>query len=193
MPRPLRLDYEGAWHHVMNRAAARARILATDDDKQLLLDCLVEGTRRHAVEIHSYCLMDTHYHLLVRSTRADLSSAMRFASAKITRIKNSRDGRDGPLFRGRFLSVPIETDAHLIQVSRYIHLNPLDARLVDSALNWRWSSAAAYLGKIATPDWLETKLILDMFGPTDPIIHLETHLAAGIDHNTRDFYACHFD
>lgn len=188
MPRPLREDYDGAWHHVMNRGAGHNAIFAKDDDKRLFLACVSEGANRHAVELHVYCIMSTHYHLLVRSKASQLSNAMRFASGKFTRIKNSRDGRDGPLFRGRFTSVGIETDSHLIQASRYIHLNPLEAGLVAHAGEWIWSSAAAYLGEVPRPDWLMTDFIRDMFGPSDAVAALRAHLEAGIDASTRDFY-----
>src|SRR5262245_57885009 len=136
MPRPLRVDYEGAWHHVMNRGAGRFAVLGKDEDRQLFLDCLVVGSSRYGLEIHGYCLMSTHYHVLVRSTAAQVSDAMRFVSGRFTRTKNLRDSRDGPLFRGRYLSVPIESDSHLTQVSRYIHLNPVSAGLVEQPQDW---------------------------------------------------------
>ena len=189
MPRPLRQDYDGAWHHVMNRGAGRAAILASDADKQLFLDCLAEGTQRYAVEIHAYCLMSTHYHLLVRSTGSQLSATMRFVSGKFTRIKNTRDDRDGPLFRGRFTSVAIENDAQLIQASRYIHLNPVEAGLSSRASEWRWSSVAAYLGQADRQQWLKTDLIHDMFGPGDVMGAFRVHLNSGIDQDAREFYS----
>ncbi len=189
MPRPLREDYEGAWHHVMNRGAGRSEVLAAHADKLLFLSCVCEGTQRYGVELHGYCLMSTHYHLLVRSKASRLSDAMRFVSGKFTRVKNGRDDRDGPLFRGRFTSIGIETDAHLIQASRYIHLNPLEAGLVSNAWDWAWSSAAAYLGLAARPDWLTTGVILDMFGPGGSVAAMRAHIEAGIDDRTRDFYA----
>ena len=165
MPRPLREDYEGAWHHVMNRGAGHSPVMATDTDKHLFLDCLVEATRRYRVEVHCYCLMSTHYHLLVRSAAAQLPDAMRYFSGKFTRIKNRRADRDGPLFRGRFTSVAIESDAHLVQASRYIHLNPVEAALASSASEWPWSSAAAFVGQAERPTWLHTEFLLAMFGP----------------------------
>ena len=189
MPRPLREDYEGAWHHVMNRAAGRAAIFAADLDRQLFFDCVADSYKANGVELHAYCLMGTHYHLLVRSTASLLSDAMRLASGKFTKLKNKRDGRDGPLFRGRFNSVAINSDAHLIQAMRYIHLNPVEASLVANAQDWAWSSVSAYLGIAAKPSWLETAFILDMFGPVDQRAAFRNHLDEGIDANTREFYA----
>ena len=189
MPRPLREDYEGAWHHVMNRGAGRAAIFRADVDKSLFLDCIVESFERHKLQLHAYAMMDTHYHLLACSTTTRLSDAMRFASGRFTRLKNKRDVSDGPMFRGRFNSVAIETDAHLIQASRYIHLNPVEAGVVKHAQDWPWSSASAYLGLIAKPKWLEISLILDMFGPVKQVDSFRRHLDAGNDVTTREFYA----
>ncbi len=188
MPRPLREDYEGAWHHVMNRGAGRAQVLSSDADRQLLLDCMVESFDRYGVQLHVYCLMSTHYHFLVLSADARLSEAMRFGIGKFTRLKNKRDDRDGPLFRGRFNSIAIDSDAHLIQAMRYIHLNPVEAGMVTEASDWLWSSAAVYLGGAPRPSWLQTSLILDMFGPGNQVEACRKHHAAGIDTGTREFY-----
>ena len=173
----------------MNRAAARAAIFTADVDKQQFLDCVAEAFEIHGVQLHAYCLMTTHYHLLVRSTVSRLSDAMRFASGKFTKLKNKRDGRDGPLFRGRITSVAIDSDAHLIQAMRYIHMNPVEAGIVAQPTDWDWSSVRAYLDAIARPTRLETAFILDMFGPANPVEAFRRHLAAGVDASTREFYA----
>jgi hypothetical protein len=81
---------------------------------------------------------------------------------------NSYRKRDGPLFKGRFRSIAIDSDAHLAKVSQY-HLNPVKARLATRPEDWRWSSAAAYLGVAEKPQWLQVRAILEMFGPTDPV------------------------
>jgi putative transposase len=163
MPRSLRNDYEGAWHHVMSRGAGRATIFARDAERELYLDSLAEAGSRYGVEIHCYCLMGNHYHLLVRSLDGQLSAAMRYCSGRFTALMNKREGRDGPLFRGRFASAGIRGDPYLVGVSRYIHLNPVEAGLVGAPEEWRWSSAAAYVGTAQTPHWLRTDFILGMF------------------------------
>ena len=173
----------------MNRGAGHTAVLASDADRALFLSCLGHGLQRYHLQAHAYCLMTTHYHLLVRSEAGLLSDAMRFISGRFTRLKNLRDDRDGPLFRGRFASVNVTSDAHLIQASRYIHLNPLKAGLCSRAEDWPWSSAAAYLSSAARPTWLETEAILAMFGQADRVQNFAAHLQSGIDRETSELYA----
>ena len=150
----------------MNRAAAGADIFSTSADCNLFLDGLGEASSRYAVEIHSYCVMSNHFHLLVRSNEGKLSDFMRFVVGRFTRMHNLRRGGDGPLFRGRFTSKHIDCDAHLIECLRYIHLNPVRASLVGTAEEWGFSSARAYLATGDLPGWLVTRDLLAMFGPT---------------------------
>jgi putative transposase len=164
MPRLLREDHEGAWHHVMNRGIDRAPVFCTDDDRQIFLQCLAAAAERYGLQVHAYCLLGNHFHLLVLSEEGRLSDGMRFLAARFTQRINYRDNRDGPIFRGRFASVMIKNDAHLVRASRYIHRNPIEAGLVTRPENWNWSSAAAYLGVKHAPDWLRTTTILEMFG-----------------------------
>jgi putative transposase len=114
------MDYAGAWHHVMNRGAGRRAVFRSDADREIFLECLIEAARRHQLEIHSYCLLDNHYHLLLRSLEGRLSQAMQCLSSRFTQRTNYKVATDGPLFRGRFASVAINSDAHLVQVLRYI-------------------------------------------------------------------------
>jgi len=167
MPRRPRIDFEGAWHHVVNRGASHARVFDRPQDYQLFLDCAVEGMRRYGIEIHCYCLMPNHFHLLLRSLEGKLPEAMRFASGRFTRLKNTREGRDGPIFRGRYHSSDILTETHLVQGSRYIHCNPVSAGLVAGPDHWPWSSAAAYLGTQSRPPWLSMATVLELFGPSE--------------------------
>jgi len=165
MPRSPRQDHEGAWQHVMNRGIGRQAVFRSDDDRQIFYDCLAAAMPRYGVEVHAYCLLDNHFHLLLLSRSGRLSHAMRFLGGRFTQRINYRDGRDGPLFRGRFTSVAVESDAHLMQASRYIHRNPVEAGLVAEPWQWPWSSADAYLGLTRTPTWLHTEAILEMLGP----------------------------
>ena len=164
MPRPRREDFPGAWHHVMNRGAGRGSIFTSEADRSLFLNCLTEASEQTDLEVHGYCLLGNHYHLLLLSRAGRLSDGMKHLAGKFTRLFNLRHNRDGPLFRSRFASVPIRTDAHLVQVSRYIHLNPVVAKLAEEPEDWPWSSAAAYLGHSCGPRWLRTTTILAMFG-----------------------------
>jgi putative transposase len=194
MPRPPREDYEGAWHHVMNRGTAGQTVFASDDDRRIFLDCLARASERYGVEVHGYCLLGNHYHLLVHSTAGKLPGAMRWLAGRFTQRINYRNKRDGALFRGRYHSVAIDDDAHLVRVSRYIHRNPVEARLAADPADWPWSSATAYLESEpagltpAKPSWLRTDLILAMFGAADAVRRYRSFLAAEVDRETRETY-----
>ena len=189
MPRSLRTDYAGAWHHVMNRGADHRDIFEDDADRTIFLDALALAAERFHLEVHAYCLMSNHFHLLLLSCEGQLSAGMKFLSGRFTRLTNVRAGRDGPLFRGRYYSVGITSDAHLVEACRYIHLNPVAARMTQNAEAWRWSSARAYLGPSAVPQWLKTEYILDLFGPSNRDASYRDFIADGIDIETTKFYA----
>ena len=140
MARPLRLEYPGAWYHVMNRGLARQPIFRTDAHRQHFLDLLLEIHNRYQVEIHAYCLMGNHYHLFIRTPLANLSRAMRHLNGIYTQRYNQGMHRDGPIFRGRYKSILVEADTYLLRLSRYIHLNPVAAKLVRKAETYPWSS-----------------------------------------------------
>ena len=189
MPRPLRVDYAAAWHHVMNRGSARSDVFHNDQDRQLFIALLAEVAAKCALEVHAYCLMSNHYHLLLRSLDGRLTEGMRHLSSRFTQTINYRRGRDGPLFRGRFLSIGIATDAHLVQASRYIHLNPVTAGLVHRAEDWPWSSASAYIGNMPAPEWLRTNFILDLFNTSRSArSDYRQFLEEGVDSTTQQFY-----
>jgi hypothetical protein len=114
---------------------------------------------------------------------------MRLLGGRFTQRINYRDGRDGPIFRGRFTSVTVKSDAHLVQASRYIHRNPVDAGLVAEPWQWPWSSAQAYLGLVRTPAWLHTEAILEMLGPHEARLRYRELLAEDVDAATRAAYA----
>jgi len=178
MPRKLRADHEGAWHHVMNRGIDHARIFDDVSAKIFLLE-LRDACSRHRVQVHAYCVLPNHYHLLLHTPEAGLSAAMQRLSSRFTQAVNRFRERDGPLFKGRFRSIAIKDDAHLVKVSQYIHLNPIEAHLAAKAEDWRWSSAAAYLGLAPTPEWLHVNALLEMFGPTNPETTYAQYLQEG--------------
>jgi REP element-mobilizing transposase RayT len=188
MPRARREDHEGAWHHVMNRGIDRATVFRNDDDRRIFFECLAAATHRYKLQVHAYCLLGNHFHLLLFSESGLLSGGMRFLLGRFTQRINYRDGRDGPIFRGRFASVTIEGDAHLVRASRYIHRNPIEAGLVREAWDWPWSSASAYIGLTAPPDWLATAAILEMFGAHRQQQEYRAFLEAEIDEPTRAIY-----
>ena len=151
----------------MNRGIDRASIFDEAATTIFLIE-LRDACATYAVEVHGYCILPNHYHLLLHTPQAGLSLVMQRLSSRFTQAVNRLRERDGPLFKGRFRSVPIKDDAHLVRVSQYIHLNPVEARLVLAPEAWSWSSAPAYLGLVAKPDWLHVGALLDMFGTANP-------------------------
>ena len=163
MARPLRIDLEDGWHHVMNRGADHGVVFLDDSDRTEVGARLADIHDRFGIETHAYCLMDTHYHLLLHCPDGGLSSAMQRFGSLYTRHVNDRVGRDGALFRGRFHSKLIVDERHLLATTRYIHRNALDVAGVDSVDRYRWSSHRAYLGLRRKPSWLFTDTILSRF------------------------------
>jgi putative transposase len=188
LPRGLRIDHPDVWHHVFNRGAARRAIFETDTERERFLGCCISAAGKYRLEIHGYCLLSNHYHLLVRSLDGRLSDAMRWIASRYTQSLNYDKSRDGPLFRGRFGSVLIGNETHLLEASRYIHLNPVAAGLTPKPEEWRWSSAAAYLMCIQRPKWLETETILEMFGASESSQSYSAFLDAGLEcHTLRNY------
>ncbi len=118
---------------------------------------------RHGLEVHAYCLMGNHYHLLVRTSEANIAEAMQHLISVYTRRFNLRHGFDGALFRGRYAAVLIEGDAQFMATSRYIHRNPAEAEIVNDLADYPYSSYRAYAGLDPAPRWLRTGLTLGLF------------------------------
>lgn len=159
MPRPLRPDVENGWHHVMNRGIDHCDVFFTDSDRIEFGRRLADVHDRFGIQIHAYCLLGNHFHLLVHCPEGGLSSAMQRIGSLYTRHVNDRLGRDGALFRGRFHSRLISTESYLVAAVRYIHRNALDVEGVARAREYRWSSHRAYLGLRTPPPWLHTDLV----------------------------------
>ena len=143
MPRPSRNDYDGAWHHVMNRGAGGDTIFRDILDRIIFLELLEAAAGRNQVAIHAYCLMGNHFHILLENRGGSVPKTMQELTGRFTRRMNARSNRDGPIFRSRYHSVAVTTDPHLLLVSRYIHLNPVAAGLCRRVEDWQWSSAQA--------------------------------------------------
>jgi putative transposase len=188
MPRSPRIDFDGAWHHVMNRGAGQDTIFTDTLDRVIFLELLAEAAATNSMAIHAYCLMGNHFHLLLENLGGSVSSTMKELTSRFTRRRNARSGRDGPVFRGRYRSVAVLTDAHRLMVSRYIHLNPVSGGLCAKAQDWHWSSARAYLATGPAPAWLTTAVLLDQFAGTTGDNYAR-FLSQGIDPLTENFYA----
>ena len=158
MPRRPRHDGPDTWHHVMNRGLARRTIAENDTDRRFFLSLLAREVRAGRIEIHAFSLMLTHFHLLVRSLRGELSEAMRRIQNRYARWFNRSRRRDGPLFKGRFLSRPIDSLRYRRRVVTYIHDNAVAAGLVVDPARYEWSSAW-HFGRAERPRWLATDWI----------------------------------
>ena len=164
MARPLRIEYPGAYYHVMNRGQSRRNIFMEDKGRQSFLDLLGDIARLWKVKIYAYCLMDNHYHLLLSTPAGGLSRAMRHLDGIYTQKFNRVHHRDGPLFRGRYKAILIDAEEYFLSVVRYIHQNPLSAGVVSDIDRYRWSSHWGYLNKKQCPDWLDMRSVMSRFG-----------------------------
>ncbi|MGA1869603.1 MAG: transposase [bacterium] len=164
MARPLRVEYPGAYYHVINRGNNLENIFKNDRDKEKFLAYLEKAAERFSIIIHTYCLMSNHYHLLVETPEANLSLAIQWISVSYATYFNRKHGRHGHLFQGRFKAILIDADEYLKHLSRYIHLNPVRAKMVSLPAEYRWSSYCAYIGHQKVPEFLETNWLLSSFG-----------------------------
>jgi len=153
MARPLRLEFAGALYHVTSRGNERKPIYFEEADFELFLNILGQVCEQHNWVIHAFCLMTNHYHLLVETPDANLSKGMRQLNGVYTQAINRRYRRVGHLFQGRYKAILVDKDAYLLELSRYIILNPIRAKMVDSLEEWPWSSWHCAMGLEASPDW----------------------------------------
>ena len=163
MSRPWRIEYEGALYHLMSRGNEGGDIFIDKKDRANFLDTIGEMSERYDFDIFAYVLMDNHYHLLVRSRLANLKRAMQWFGTTYTQRFNRRHYRSGHLFQGRYKSIIVQNDAYLLQLSYYIHRNPVRAGIVKRLADYRWSSYRVYAYGRKTPEWLSTDLILSQF------------------------------
>jgi len=164
MARPLRLEYEGAVHHVTSRGNAGTEIFLDDKDRLRFLEILSEAVERFGWICHAYCLMTNHYHLLIETPQPNLSRGMRHLNGVYTQWFNRQHSRTGHLVRGRFKSIVLEKESYLLELARYVVLNPVRAKIVRSAKDWRWSSYRATAGQVVPPGFLTIDWLLSQFG-----------------------------
>lgn len=164
MARPLRIEFEGAWYHVLNRGAARRDVFVSDGQRYRFLELLGDLASRFEIETHAYCLMNNHYHLLLHTPRGNLGRGMRHLNGVYTQHFNRDQHRDGPLFRGRYKAILVDADAYLLHLSSYIHRNPIEAGMVDRLEKYRWSSYPDYVGRRKPTPWLYRDMVYSMLG-----------------------------
>ena len=164
MARPLRIEFPGAVYHVTSRGNAQASIFLDDIDRKTFLSVLGLTLRRFNVICHAYCLMTNHFHVLLETPDGNLSTAMRQLNSVYTQAFNRRHGRVGHVLQGRFKSIIVDREAYLLELCRYIVLNPVRAGVVTESGKYPWSSYRATAGLEKKPDFLALDWILEQFG-----------------------------
>ena len=150
-------------YHITRRGNARKRIFFIDADREAFLDILGQVVDRYGWICHAYCLMTNHYHLLVETPNANLSRGMRYLNGVYTQWVNRHMKRPGHVFQGRFKSILVEKESHLLEVARYVVLNPVRAKMVRSPRDWKWSSYRATARQIESPSFLTVRWVLGQF------------------------------
>lgn len=164
MARPLRLEFAGALYHLTSRGDRRESIYEDDADRKGFLSILGDVCSQQNWLCHAYCLMTNHYHLLVETPGGNLSRGMRQLNGVYTQRCNRRHGRAGHVFQGRYKAILVDKQAYLLELARYIVLNPVRAGMVRLVEDWPWSSYRAMAGQAKPPDWLRTEWLLATFG-----------------------------
>lgn len=168
MARPLRIEFPGALYHVTARGNRQAAIYHDDHDCETFLSILADVIERNNWLCYAYCLMPNHYHLVIETPDGNLAKGMRQLNGIYTQSSNRRHGQVGHLFQGRYKAVLVDHDAYLLQVSRYVVLNPVRAGMVATPAEWPWSSYNATLRQRELPTWLAVDELLSLFAKTRP-------------------------
>lgn len=164
MARPLRIEYPGANYHITSRGNARQPIFKDDKDREVFLEVLGFVVIRYIWLCHAYCLMDNHYHLLIETPEGNLSQGMRQLNGIYTQKFNRKHTMVGHVFQGRFKAILVDKENYLLELSRYVVLNPVRAGIVKSPGKYKWSSYGATAGMAKSPSFLTTDWILSQFG-----------------------------
>jgi len=190
MPRPLRIETNNAFYHIIDRGYGRKKVFHGPKYYQAFLQCLKEAYQRFSLEIHSYCLLGDHYHLLVKTPQGNLSRAMRHVNGLYTQRYNRLRKTDGPLFRGRYKAVLIDANNYLLALSRYIHRMPIDIKkpLVKHLSQYPWSSYPDFSNKQKTPDWLYQESVFTELGARNKFQGCRKFVAEGNDEEITNFY-----
>jgi REP element-mobilizing transposase RayT len=154
MARPLRIEFPGALYHVTARGDGREDIYLDDGDRDQFLALLAHVVQRFHWRLHAYCLMNNHYHLLLETPEPNLSRSMRHLNGVYTQRFNRRHARVGHVFQGRFKAILVDKDSYLLELARYIVLNPVRARVTRKPHTYFWSSYRATAGLELPPAWL---------------------------------------
>ncbi len=164
MARPLRLEFPGAFYHVTARGDRQEPIFEDDSDRFVFLDLLGKEVLQQGWVLYAFCLMGNHYHLLVETPEPNLVKGMRRLNGVYTQAFNRRHGRVGHVLQGRYKSILVDKDSYLLELCRYVVLNPVRAGMAHSAEDWHWSSYGPTVGAVPCPPWLAADRVLALFG-----------------------------
>ena len=163
MSRPVRIEFPDALYHVTSRGDRREDIFDDDQDRHSFISTLAQVVTKFNWICYAWCLMDNHYHLLIQTPDGNLSKGMRQLNGVYTQSSNRRHKRVGHLFQGRFKAILVDNDAYLLELARYVVLNPVRAGMVNKPVDWRWSSYRASMGLESAPPWFAEDGLLAMF------------------------------
>ena len=166
MARPLRLEFAGAVYHVTARGNANQKVFTDKKDREIFLSYLGREIDQQRWRCFAYCLMDTHYHLVIETPEANLSVGMRRLNAVYTQAFNRRHGYAGHVLQGRYKSILIDRDNYLKEVCRHVVLNPIRTKTVRKVEKWPWSSYRVTAGEDTEPAWVDLGAVLGLFGST---------------------------
>ncbi len=164
MGRPLRIEYPGALYHITSRGNERKKIYLDEGDRLKFLAILEDYHDRYGILIHSYVLMDNHYHLILETPKGNLLKVMHGINGGYTGYFNRKYGRSGHLFQGRYKGILVDKDNYLVELSRYVHLNPVRVSMVKRPEEYKWSSYAGYIAEGKEVKWVEYAWVLSKFG-----------------------------
>jgi REP element-mobilizing transposase RayT len=164
--RPLRIIYPGALYHITARGNEKKDIFRSDQDRGTFLTLLAQAVARYRLTLHAYVLMNNHYHLLLETSEGNLPLAIRHLNGVYTGHFNRTHGRVGHLFQGRYKAIVVEKESYLLELSRYIHLNPFRVERKIKIDAYLWSSYLDYVGKRKAPGWLTIEAVLNQFDKT---------------------------
>ena len=165
MARPLRIELAGGLHHVTSRGDRREDIYLNDADRRAWLETLSQVCSRFNWVCHAWCQMTNHYHMVIETAEGNLSLGMRQLNGVYTQTINRSHDRVGHVFQGRYKGILVEKDSYLLELARYVVLNPVRAGMVRDAAAWPWSSYHAMIRSEAAPAWLRTDWVLGQFSP----------------------------
>jgi putative transposase len=165
VPRPHRIQVAGGLYHVTTRGNRGQPIVHETYDYELFLWLIGRVARQHEWQIHAYCVMPNHYHLLLTTVEPNISAGMHALNGRYARAFNDRHGLTGHVFERRFHGQPIERESHALMVGRYIALNPVRGGLCELPEDWPWSSYAATIGARRARSFLSLARLLIEFGP----------------------------